>query len=81
MNEIPGQNKRKTNSRQSPAGDAGVKVLGRNLTMETVIIYRGGKSKEIISFIRFILANFDRYIEHFFGWGIILSHRASSGNY
>jgi site-specific DNA-adenine methylase len=45
--------------------------------MDPVIINRGGKRKEINSFIQFIPAYYDRYIETFFGKGIILSFRAS----
>ncbi len=39
--------------------------------MQPVIKYRGGKSKEIPHFLQYIPADYDRYIEPFFGGGAV----------
>lgn len=39
--------------------------------MNPVLKYRGGKSREIPSFLRYIPDDFDRYIEPFFGGGAV----------
>lgn len=39
--------------------------------MNTVIKYRGGKSKEIPHFLQYIPQDYDRYIEPFFGGGAV----------
>ena len=39
--------------------------------MRTLVKYRGGKSREISEFRRFIPEHYDRYIEPFFGGGAV----------
>lgn len=42
--------------------------------MKPLIKYRGGKSKEIPSFIRYIPEQFDTYFEPFLGGGAVFFH-------
>lgn len=42
--------------------------------MKPIIKYRGGKSKEIIQFERFVPHDYDRYIEPFLGGGAVYFH-------
>ena len=42
--------------------------------MKPLIKYRGGKSKEIPSFIKYIPNNFETYYEPFFGGGAVFFH-------
>ncbi len=42
--------------------------------MKPILKYRGGKSKEISSFEKYIPSNYDKYIEPFFGGGAVYFH-------
>lgn len=44
------------------------------MVMKPILKYRGGKSKEISSFEKYIPSNYDKYIEPFFGGGAVYFH-------
>lgn len=44
--------------------------------MKPIIKYRGGKSKEIPSFERYMPTEYDTYLEPFFGGGAVFFHLA-----